>query len=47
MFGLVLQIFLAKKLVKRLLISTLDKKIYFRGTIFQGPTKPLFMYYTK
>jgi hypothetical protein len=29
-------------LVKNWLISTLDKVIYFKGTIFQQSTKPLF-----
>jgi hypothetical protein len=28
--------------VKNRLISTLDKVIYFKGTIFQGYAKPLF-----
>jgi hypothetical protein len=31
-----------KKLVKGLLISTLDKVIYFIGTFLQSSTKPLF-----
>jgi hypothetical protein len=36
-------IFLGKEhLVKNRLISTLDKVIYFKGTIFQRSTKPLF-----
>jgi hypothetical protein len=35
--------FLAKKnLAKSLLISTLDKVIYYKGTFLQGSTKPLF-----
>jgi hypothetical protein len=39
----VLQIFLGKDhLVKNLLISTLDKVIYYKGTFLQGSTKPLF-----
>jgi hypothetical protein len=39
----VLQIFLGKEhLVKNRLISTLDKVIYFKGTIFLWSTKPLF-----
>jgi hypothetical protein len=42
MFALVQQIFLAKKLAKILLISTLDKVIYYIGTLLQGSTKPLF-----
>jgi hypothetical protein len=43
MFALVQQTFLAKKnLVKSLLISTLDKVIYYKGTFLQGSTKPLF-----
>jgi hypothetical protein len=43
MFELLLQTFWAKKtLVKSLLISALDKVIYYIGTFFQGPTKPLF-----
>jgi hypothetical protein len=42
MLAQVLQIFLGKEhLVKNWLISTLDKVIYFEGTIFQGSTKPL------
>jgi hypothetical protein len=36
MFALVLQKFVAKKLVKSLLISTLDKVIYFIGNNFSG-----------
>jgi hypothetical protein len=35
MFALVQQTFLAKNLVKRLLISTLDKVIYYKGTFFR------------
>jgi hypothetical protein len=31
-----------KNLVKSLLISTLDKAIYYIGTFLQGSTKPLF-----
>jgi hypothetical protein len=31
-----------KNLVKSLLISTLDKVIYYIGTFLQGSTKPLF-----
>jgi hypothetical protein len=31
-----------KNLVKSLLISTLDKVIYYNGTFLQGSTKPLF-----
>jgi hypothetical protein len=43
MFELLLQTFWAKKiLVKSLLISTLDKVIYYIGTFLQGSTKPLF-----
>jgi hypothetical protein len=43
MLAQVLQIFWGKEhLVKNLLISTIDKVIYFNGTIFQRPTKPLF-----
>jgi hypothetical protein len=42
MFELLLQTFLAKNLVKSLLISTLDKVIYYIGTFLQGSTKPLF-----
>jgi hypothetical protein len=33
--------FWQKKLVKRLLISTLDKVIYYKGTFLQDSTKPL------
>jgi hypothetical protein len=41
MLGLVLQNFFGKKsLEKVLLISTLDKVIYFIGTIYHGSTKP-------
>jgi hypothetical protein len=41
MFAQVLKIFFGKEhLVKNRLISTLDKAIYFKGTIFQGSTKP-------
>jgi hypothetical protein len=43
MFALVLQTFWAKKnLVKILLVSTLDKVIYYTRTFLQGSTKPLF-----
>jgi hypothetical protein len=43
MFAQVLQIYFGKELLaKNQLISTLDKVIYFKGTIFQGCTKPLF-----
>jgi hypothetical protein len=43
MFELLLQTFWARKtLVKSLLISTLDKVIYYNGTFLQGTTKPLF-----
>jgi hypothetical protein len=43
MFAQVLQIFLGKEhLAKNWPISTLDKVIYFKGTIFQRSTKPLF-----
>jgi anti-sigma-K factor RskA len=34
--------FWRKKLVKSLLISTLDKAIYYKGTFLQGSTNPLF-----
>jgi hypothetical protein len=34
--------FWQKNLVKSLLISTLDKVIYYTGAFLQGPTKPLF-----
>jgi hypothetical protein len=48
MFVQVLQTFWAKKsLAKSLLISTLDKVIYYAGTFLQGSTKPLFTTYTK
>jgi hypothetical protein len=43
MLAQVLQIFLGKEhLVKNWLISALDKAIYFKGTIFQQSTKPIF-----
>jgi uncharacterized protein YlzI (FlbEa/FlbD family) len=43
MLAQALQIFFGKEhLVKNQLISTLDKVIYFRGTIFLLSTKPLF-----
>jgi hypothetical protein len=42
MFELLLQTFWAKKLVKSLLISALDKVIYYIGTFLQGSAKPLF-----
>jgi hypothetical protein len=42
MFELLLQTVWAKKLVKSLLISTLDELIYYIGTFLQGSTKPLF-----
>jgi hypothetical protein len=43
MFELLLQTFWVKKtLAKSLLISTLDKVIYYIGTFLQGSTKPLF-----
>jgi hypothetical protein len=42
MFALVQQAFLAKKLVKSLLISTLGKVINYKGTFLQDSTKPLF-----
>jgi hypothetical protein len=42
MLAQVLQIFRGKEhLLKNWLISTLDKVIYFKGTIFQRSTKPL------
>jgi hypothetical protein len=41
MFELLLQTFRAKK-PKSLLISTLDKVIYYVGTFLQGSTKPPF-----
>jgi hypothetical protein len=42
MLAQVLQIFCGKEhLVKKLLISTLDKVIYFKETFFQRSTKPL------
>jgi hypothetical protein len=43
MLAQVLQIYWGKEhLAKNWLIYTLDKVIYFKGTIFQRPTKPLF-----
>jgi hypothetical protein len=44
MLAQVLQVFFwgIEHLVKNWLISTLDKAIYFKGTIFQRSTKPLF-----
>jgi hypothetical protein len=43
MLAQVLQTFWAKKtLVKSLLISTIDKEIYYIGTFLQGSTKPPF-----
>jgi hypothetical protein len=43
MLAQALQILLGKEpLVKNRLIPTLDKVIYFKGTNFQGSTKPLF-----
>jgi hypothetical protein len=41
MFALVQQTFLAKKPCKNLLISTLDKVIYYKGTFLQDSIKPL------
>jgi hypothetical protein len=41
MFALVQQTFLAKNLVKSLLISTLDKVICYKGAFSQDSTKPL------
>jgi hypothetical protein len=35
-------IFGEKKLEKSLLVSTLDKEIYYKETFLQGSTKPLF-----
>jgi hypothetical protein len=44
MLAQVLQIYWGKEhLVKNWLISTLDNVIYFKGTIFQRSTKPLFI----
>jgi hypothetical protein len=43
MFELLLQTFYdfgQKNLIKSLLISTLDKEIYYNGTFLQGSTKP-------
>jgi hypothetical protein len=40
MFALVLQKNWQKNFVKGLLISTLDKVIYYIGTFLQGTTKP-------
>jgi hypothetical protein len=42
MFTPVQQTYLAKNLAKSLLISTLDKVIYYKGTFLQGLTKPHF-----
>jgi hypothetical protein len=43
MFEMLLQTFWAKyTLVKTLLISTLDKVMYYIGTFLQGSTTPLF-----
>jgi hypothetical protein len=42
MLELLLQTFCAKTLVKSLLISALDKVIYYIGTFLQGSTKPIF-----
>jgi hypothetical protein len=42
MFELVQQTFWGKKLVKSLLICTLNKVIYYKGTLLQDSTKPLF-----
>jgi hypothetical protein len=47
MFALVVQTFGAKNLVKSLLISSLDKVIYYIGTFLQGLIKPLCTNYTK
>jgi hypothetical protein len=48
MLAQALQIFLGKEhLVENQLISTLDKVIFFKGTIFLRSTKPLFSPYTK
>jgi hypothetical protein len=45
MLALILQIFLGKEhLEKNWLISTPDKEIYFKGTIFQGTKK---LHFTK
>jgi hypothetical protein len=41
MFVLVQQTFLIKNIVKSLLIFTLEKVIYYKGTFFQGETKTL------
>jgi hypothetical protein len=41
-FAPVQKTFLEKNLIKSLLISTLDKVIYYKGTFLQGSTKPLF-----
>jgi hypothetical protein len=38
MFALVHQTFLAKKIAKCLLISTLDKVVYYKGPFLQGST---------
>jgi hypothetical protein len=43
MFALVQQTILATKtIVKSMLIYTLDKVNYYKGTFLQGSTKPLF-----
>jgi hypothetical protein len=48
MFELLLQTFwVKKKLLKSLLISTIDKVIYYSGTFLQGSTKPLLLHFTK
>jgi hypothetical protein len=43
MLPLVSQIFLGKEHLVKNQLSTLDKVIYFKGTIFQGPTNPLYI----
>jgi hypothetical protein len=48
MLAQVLPIFFGKEhLEKNRLISTLATAIYFKGTIFQGSTKPLFTSQTR
>jgi hypothetical protein len=42
LFELLLQHFGEKNLVKSLLLSTLDKVIYYIGSFLLGSTKPLF-----